>query len=109
MKQKSIKNIRQESLPSWERGLKYQCHTKGFEGIRVAPLVGAWIEITSSIVDKPLSVVAPLVGAWIEITTPTVMPPQSEVAPLVGAWIEILMSFVRIPARLRRSPRGSVD
>ena len=36
------------SLPSWERGLKLQCHSHISESSRVAPLVGAWIEITSN-------------------------------------------------------------
>ena len=33
--------------------------------------------------------VAPLVGAWIEISCPADLEPYAEVAPLVGAWIEI--------------------
>ena len=33
----------------------------------VAPLVGAWIEMISSVFGSPISGVAPLVGAWIEI------------------------------------------
>ena len=33
----------------------------------VAPLVGAWIEITQEIVQAYLLWVAPLVGAWIEM------------------------------------------
>ena len=38
--------IRQQSLPSRERGLKY-CICLGLcKYIRVAPLAGAWIEIT---------------------------------------------------------------
>ena len=79
----------------------------------VAPLVGAWIEISESIdltrsrywslpswerglkfpikwdifVDIP---VAPLVGAWIEIIAKLYKYVPIFVAPLVGAWIEIL-------------------
>ena len=33
------------SLLSWERGLKYQCYIHPKYSCRVAPLVGAWIEI----------------------------------------------------------------
>ena len=33
----------------------------------VAPLVGAWIEITQTILTPWIDLVAPLVGAWIEI------------------------------------------
>ena len=35
-----------ESLPSWERGLKYLHSFSMDTGSIVAPLVGAWIEIT---------------------------------------------------------------
>ena len=35
--------------------------------------------------------VAPLVGAWIEISTQCIKIMSLYVAPLVGAWIEILM------------------
>ena len=34
--------------------------------------------------------VAPLVGAWIEITVIPTIVMQLRVAPLVGAWIEII-------------------
>ena len=34
------------SLPSWERGLKYRIRCKRTLRIPVAPLVGAWIEIS---------------------------------------------------------------
>ena len=37
------------SLLSWERGLKYQVARPNSSGSGVAPLVGAWIEILSSI------------------------------------------------------------
>ena len=77
----------------------------------VAPLVGAWIEISllrqrhQIFWSLPLwerglkfscSValiipffVAPLVGAWIEIDIKSRFVGDSIVAPLVGAWIEI--------------------
>ena len=35
--------------------------------------------------------VAPLVGAWIEISTHQWQGIQADVAPLVGAWIEIVI------------------
>ena len=57
----------------------------------VAPLVGAWIEITLSEERFVYGVVAPLVGAWIEISTLTAMKKLISVAPLVGAWIEIVI------------------
>ena len=76
----------------------------------VAPLVGAWIEITTLQTSciKALSLlswerglkyidifqhyqdeVAPLVGAWIEILELFATACGFLVAPLVGAWIEI--------------------
>ena len=36
-------------------------------GVRVAPLVGAWIEIVKQVCEEFIDIVAPLVGAWIEI------------------------------------------
>ena len=38
-----------ESLPSWERGLKYKSNRFCGLGKNVAPLVGAWIEIMERI------------------------------------------------------------
>ena len=55
----------------------------------VAPLVGAWIEIVTSITTWKAQDVAPLVGAWIEIGGILHMRRSDRVAPLVGAWIEI--------------------
>ena len=55
------------SLPSWERGLKYQHDCLHVSGC-VAPLVGAWIEIEINLMYEMCTMVAPLVGAWIEIT-----------------------------------------
>ena len=57
--------------------------------INVAPLVGAWIEITVNGYENYIKDVAPLVGAWIEISEISACTPTSLVAPLVGAWIEI--------------------
>ena len=39
------------SLPLWERGLKYSLKFQSIPNHAVAPLVGAWIEICSSIID----------------------------------------------------------
>ena len=79
----------EQSLLSWERGLKFNSFGTTFDWTNVAPLVGAWIEI---VVRQRLSYklgVAPLVGAWIEITSTTGIDLSKGVAPLVGAWIEI--------------------
>ena len=52
--------------------------------------------------------VAPLAGAWIEITKALYITHGSIVAPLAGAWIEILRfftisfaSFLSLPSRER--------
>ena len=56
-----------------------------------------------------ISVVAPLVGAWIEITLEDLVETQEMVAPLVGAWIEIVVYRIRLGNDECRSSRGSVD
>ena len=85
--------------------------------VLVAPLVGAWIEITCAKVHVGCVIVAPLVGAWIEIILVTdevadkvslpswerglklkvfgQNPLLGDVAPLVGAWIEITFSLFK--------------
>ena len=100
-----------QSLPSWERGLKSLTVHRVLPPHKVAPLVGAWIEITflrckmyermslpswerglkfkRNLQFSPCLCVAPLVGAWIEIMADCICPAIMAVAPLVGAWIEI--------------------
>ena len=98
--------------------------------LRVAPLVGAWIE-TDELGFHPryklshpswvrglkpcplrctlnLVAVAPLVGAWIETDLVRIIKLQYNVAPLVGAWIETASS-VGTGATASRTPRGCVD
>ena len=58
------------SLPSWERGLKFDLKYSPYASLVVAPLVGAWIEIDPQYTILPMVTVAPLVGAWIEISEP---------------------------------------
>ena len=70
-----IEAVEIESLPLWERGLK---SGKGYR-------IGANADV------------APLVGAWIEISWTAAIPPLSRVAPLVGAWIEM---YILVPHRL---------
>ena len=55
------------SLLSWERGLKFHQLLIKMVVTIVAPLVGAWIEISICIEYFTQIQVAPLVGAWIEI------------------------------------------
>ena len=77
--------------------------------MRVAPLVGAWIEINELLSLHDIVGVAPLVGAWIEMICLSSLYLICSVAPLVGAWIEIFLSSNYHCTHARRSPRGSVD
>ena len=98
----------------------------------VAPLAGAWIEI-SMLIPLFFNIwVAPLAGAWIEILCESLsnrrirsLPSRERglkcflrffrdvvalVAPLAGAWIEIRSNLaIKLYPKFRRSPRGSVD
>ena len=70
--------------------------------MKVAPLVGAWIEIYVDLdAAKDGYGVAPLVGAWIEIDHKGYYCSTCAVAPLVGAWIEICWDNIHVhpPAR----------
>ena len=99
----------QASLPSRERGLKYNKTDDLRRDCEVAPLAGAWIEIMRPEYQSHNHIVAPLAGAWIEILSSIEYYMLSHVAPLAGAWIEIAhLSACRAMAS-RRSPRGSVD
>ena len=62
------------SLPLWERGLKSHIISCLKSSQNVAPLVGAWIEISCTGATATLFKVAPLVGAWIEILLPLFSP-----------------------------------
>ncbi len=76
----------------------------------VAPLVGAWIEISNpNQYPAMLEQVAPLVGAWIEILRTKRHIKKGVVAPLVGAWIEIVYYLNQSDHPHRRTPRGCVD
>ena len=53
--------------------------------------------------------VAPLAGAWIEISDKWHGPSITRVAPLAGAWIEIPKKSNNLCVFTGRSPRGSVE
>ena len=55
------------SLPLRERGLKFNTRHIVIIATNVAPLAGAWIEISGINCDYCPGLVAPLAGAWIEI------------------------------------------
>ena len=75
----------------------------------VAPLAGAWIEITLNYPNHKRLPVAPLAGAWIEIIVNAFCFDTITVAPLAGAWIEIKCMRDVLKSIGCRSPRGSVD
>ena len=56
------------SLPSRERGLKYNQYLSVITVHNVAPFAGAWIEIDFLPKNIFELLVAPFAGAWIEIT-----------------------------------------
>ena len=49
------------------RGLKYYLNSETFYHIKVAPHMGAWIEILKETAQPETVAVAPHMGAWIEI------------------------------------------
>ena len=58
-----------ESHPSRVRGLKFLIFPISYPLTPVAPLAGAWIEISRWRREELYKKVAPLAGAWIEIPT----------------------------------------
>ena len=60
----------------------------------VAPLAGAWIEISRNSFRISTILVAPLAGAWIEIIPLTSTGFVRRVAPLAGAWIEMVLKVL---------------
>ena len=75
----------------------------------VAPLAGAWIEISECQLKAYEHAVAPLAGAWIEILEADNRKAEYSVAPLAGAWIEMKKAIGAGTVTVGRSPRGSVD
>ena len=53
--------------------MKFQVLLVFLQHKKVAPLVGAWIEIFMTYEEFMKATVAPLVGAWIEIRTSDIM------------------------------------
>ena len=74
----------------------------------VAPLAGAWVEITIAGGAIAGDDVAPLAGAWVEIDILWEIVVRSVVAPLAGAWVEIVCWKAGNWNADGRSPRGSV-
>ena len=67
------------------------------------------MKFTDEETERKQDMVAPLVGAWIEISKRMEKTGDGRVAPLVGAWIEIVFAkilFFRFPVSLPSWERG---
>ena len=97
------------SLPSRERGLKSPSAAPSAALLTSLPSRERGLKF----IPKPLIpdqvIVAPLTGAWIEISYDTSVKRITEVAPLTGAWIEIMVNSAAGLLGRSRSPHGSVD
>ena len=78
------------SLPLWERGLKYHLSRNNRKDYKVAPLVGAWIEILWLYVLRFNEKSLPLWERGLKLYSGDRPEWTGGVAPLVGAWIEIV-------------------
>ena len=104
----SISAPQNRSLLSWERGLKFVSFNVFNTSLLVAPLVGAWIEISEQVANG--TAVTSLLS-WergLKFAVACNFLPDS-VAPLVGAWIEIPYLNEYECEGCCRSSRGSVD
>ena len=71
--------------------------------------MGAWIEISSGMRDAREGRVAPLVGAWIEIATEIYKKALSASLPSWERGLKLDRLSITDTVDPRRSPRGSVD
>ena len=76
---------------------------------KVAPHMGAWIEIKYRHPSCYFAFVAPHMGAWIEMRFDKLEKQVANVAPHMGAWIEIPLIIIDVKYRLSRTPHGCVD
>ena len=97
------------SLPSRERGLKYDNAIRPVWDWIVAPFTGAWIEIHADITPRSREESLPSRerGLKYEPGHRTVV--RRRVAPFTGAWIEILIKELIWCDAPGRSLHGSVD
>ena len=97
------------SLPTGERGLKFESVVELADGFPIAPYRGAWIEILIKSTSSRVIVVAPYRGAWIEMVNLSFLFISHVVAPYRGAWIEISVAKSSQVDAMCRSLQGSVD
>ena len=96
------------SLPLWERGLKYKADNPGDVPVQSLPLWERGLKYERTSEPIPIIDVAPLVGAWIEMTDWLLFAMPEKSLPLWerGLKYDLLDLFRGIT---RRSPCGSVD
>ena len=98
------------SLPSRERGLKYRKRAASGKWSGSLPSRERGLKLKNDMSQAAnLLQVAPLAGAWIEISQSGRDAIVTSVAPLAGAWIEIEHKKAYYDSLQSRSPRGSVD
>ena len=96
------------SLPLWERGLKYHQTYPLRQMFPSLPLWERGLKLLYQQSIQASDTVAPLVGAWIEITMPPDKKTISLSLPLWERGLKFLNFKDIIPQRCR-SPCGSVD
>ena len=105
---KYLTPVVRESLRSSERGLKYMHLVHFLQHKRVAPFVGAWIEIEYFDELGCRDFVAPFVGAWIEIVNNTLNLPALWSLRSSERGLKYAEVLLALPA-VGRSVRRSVD
>ena len=80
------------SLPSRERGLKYNNALYSDDWLCVAPFAGAWIEIQSPILYRVRWTSLPSRERGLKLKNHKCVFLNEDVAPFAGAWIEISVS-----------------
>ena len=98
-----------QSLPSRERGLKYNGNFVVSDDVMSLPSRERGLKFLPPEYLLHLLRVAPFAGAWIEIELFANMCGAQVVAPFAGAWIEIEFFVYKKRFSDSRSLRGSVD
>ena len=77
------------SLPAWERGLKYWAPSCWDRPLWSLPAWERGLKFSGPVYPPCPDRVAPRVGAWVEIQTAKGHGLRQKVAPRVGAWVEM--------------------
>ena len=82
------------SLPSRERGLKFDIHSPSRVMRKVAPFTGAWIEIPRWAGRSPPRSSLPSRERGLKSELDAETDQELRVAPFTGAWIEMILAVV---------------